>query len=240
MGQQMGPPPGLSQTAAGNLAEIAKGMESISLVDLGGEDASGPTAAEPSQESPTSAVDLQTPGEDEAVLELDLEAAGLQQKPKAHAAPAESPPPSPDVELAERNDAPATGDTQAAAPKRGSTTKLRGRASPAPAPERVRLLGQDPIAAGIAAVAIGLVLGLLVGSEVASRVNRDQLEPLHAELEEVVSRPLASRAGEIRTTAQVKSDLDQGHEDARSGFLLYWILTALPIAGALFFIRRPG
>ncbi len=212
-----------------SLSRVAQDAGAISLVDLDGEDRSSPGENRRLASDGASIPVPETgraPAGDEA-LELDLARAGLTSKPHGQSAPA-------------RALAPVAATPPAPAERPAQPAGSSHAASPAPAPERTRLLGDDAGLAGLIATAIGLVLGLVVASEVARRAERDEVTPLHVELKEAVNRPLAARAGEIRTASAVRGSLDQVHADVRSSFLLTWLVCALPVAGGLYLFRRPG
>jgi hypothetical protein len=177
--------------------------------------------------------------EEDAPLELDLEKAGLHGKKHGQSMPGEPAPAEAREEpAAEPAPAPPVASPPAEEPLRSAAPGLPGQASPAPRPDRVRLLGEDVVTAALLAAAIGLIAGLLVANESVRRAERDRLEPLRMELEQVVERPLAARAGEIRTSRAVKNDLAAAHDETRKNFFVMWLLTALPIGGGLFLIKR--
>jgi hypothetical protein len=116
---------------------------------------------------------------------------------------------------------------------------LAGARASAPSPGRERLLGDDRILAGLLAAGIGLAVGLLVATEATRRIERRELSPLHDELGQAIERPLAARAGEIRTAEAVRSDLKAAHDGLRGRFFGWWLGCGLALGTALFFAPRP-
>jgi hypothetical protein len=163
-------------------------------------------------------------------VELDLEGAGLKPPPSATVIEPEP--------GAVRAESPTTATTTA--PSTAVTPGARGNRSPAPLFESGPLLGSDSVTAALAALAIGLVLGLIPAFEVSRRNAANKLPALMEELEESVDRPLAARAGKIRAPKAIVSDAEDIYGDFRMTFLLVWFGVALPAAGVLWKIKRPS
>lgn len=175
-----------------------------------------------------------TPEFNDAELELDLDVAGPAQT--APAQPAKEPETEPSAESASA--APlseASGiDGQPELPEAG-----RIFASPAPAPV-VRLLGSDPITVALLAACIGLWVGILPAVKAARGVERDEILPREEELERVLDRPLAVRAGKVTPPQEIIGDLEGIYEGIRTRYYLTWLGVAIPIGLILGFVKRPG
>jgi hypothetical protein len=112
-------------------------------------------------------------------------------------------------------------------------------ASPAPAPV-VRLLGSDPITVALLAACIGLWVGLLPAIKAARGVERDEILPREEELERVIDRPLAVRAGKVTSPDEIARELKEVYGGIRSLYYLTWLGIAVPIGLILGFVKRPG
>jgi hypothetical protein len=254
VGRSGRPPwPGLAAIAS-NLDQASRTGEQA-LVDLDGEARpaarAGPGArnvpstqsgpADPSPARPTG------PADDEA-LELDFEKAGLKPGSRGMVAPGRTPPASsgPDhrPDRVATSSVPGSVATSGGARPTGAEASISASRSllrsPAPRPERIGLLGSDPVSAALRATAIALALGLVPAFEVTRRGERDRVLPLEDELVQVVERPLAARAGTVRTSKAVLDEVAALYGDLRSSFLLMWLGVAIPLGLALFWIRRPG
>jgi hypothetical protein len=161
-------------------------------------------------------------------LQLDFEKAGISSPVKGQAAPGEVRAPAPVVEP----NAIGVGMEPSAASASGM------QASPAPRGAKTGLFGSDRIMGFLIAAAIGLLLGIFPALQASKSLLRDSTEATIAEMEESVERPLAVRAGKLRSVAHIRSDLDLAYEAARSRFWTVWLGVALPLALGLGLIRR--
>lgn len=246
-GRVSGPPSIGADALVDSLARAADDPDAFSLVDLDGEDretepidissAEPPATLEPVASGEPATPRNPAPHEDPPAsgpgpsddLELDLERAGLSAPPRGMSAPGDdrAKPPTPVP--------PSPADSAAA-----TTPAASGSWVSRPAKEAAPggFLRGDLTALGLGAAAISLAVGLAVGTARANKVERTVIDPLLTELNAAVDRPLAARAGKIRTSAQIKGDIEAAASDARSRFLVGWLLTAVPLAGAAFFVGR--
>ena len=74
----------------------------------------------------------------------------------------------------------------------------------------------------------------------AQRAEREELLPREDDLSKVVERPLAARAGAVKTPNEVAAELDEAYRGVRLRFVLTWFAVALPVGLALGFIPRPA
>ncbi|RMG94595.1 MAG: hypothetical protein D6705_15765 [Deltaproteobacteria bacterium] len=206
-----------TQQLASKLSEVTAGIEPA-LVDLAGDEhheeppppvatvpASAPTPDEPrTAEAPTPA----GPTTDDGPLELDFDRAGIAPKARGQATP----------------EAPGAGDPTGASDHAPGVETARPSVSPrspdvrpAPDPWWAPLV-RDPAARALAAAAVGLLLALPVAYHVQSRAQRDLLGPLLAELETSADRPLAARAGTLRTVQEIRREIDDVAAKVRTRF----------------------
>jgi hypothetical protein len=169
-------------------------------------------------------------------------------KPAATPAPATGPLPSrfasplaqeePKLELdldAVRATRPAEPVAPAPMPMQSSTSSF-GWAGPT-GPNR--LLGSDPAATWMFALAIGFMLGLVVAFGVARSHARATVDPLEVELADAYAKPTDVELGELRPPDAIERD----RKDALGGvglrFWLVWLGVSVPVAAALAMIKRP-
>jgi hypothetical protein len=188
------------------------------LVELATGAGAAPQRAVTRAEASHGDVPLRGPSAADGRLELDLSRALEKPGELAAAAPA--------------------GSTARAAPV-ARAAPLAGARAAAPGLARERLLGEDRVLAGLLAAGIGLAAGLLVATEATRRIERRELSPLHDELAQAVERPLAARAGELRTVEAVLGDLEASHDGLRGRFFGWWLGCGLALGAALFFAPRP-
>ena len=170
--------------------------------------------------------------DDEPRLALDLDAAGLDTAPHGDAArPGSAPAASPGG---------ASAAPVAAAPRPPWLASQPPEREPWLRPlARPRLLGSDPLTIALGALAIGVLLGQLPAREVARRYERDHIAPLEVELAQVVERPLAVRAGELRPPQAVQADLEVAYAELATRYWAYWWACALPLALVVGLVPRP-
>jgi hypothetical protein len=181
---------------------------------------------DPSSEPP--AHPRASPGPEAADLQLDFAAAGLKSPIKGQAMPGRGsalPPPA---------DPPQATRLPAASPIPTGARPGDGHAGA----ERVGLLGRDRVAAGLLAAAIALAVAILPALQAARRLLRDDTGALLAELEDVVDRPLAVRAGDVRSPAAIASEIEQAYGAAGARYWTAWLSVAVPLGVVLTLLRR--
>lgn len=109
----------------------------------------------------------------------------------------------------------------------------------APVARPDKLLRFEAITAALWAAAIGLFVGVWPAHEAARRIDRERVGGLENELASSVERPLAVRAGRLRTPDAIAAALDDVYEDITSRFVSIWIGTGVLLAVGLFFAPRP-
>lgn len=180
--------------------------------------APAPASAPPAGPPPGMGPD---PGGD---LQLDFDAVGIDAK-KGQAVAGVEPVPVPVPESSNSQLAP-------------TASQALMRSPDAPATGKVGLFGSDRILGFLAAGAIGLLLALYPALEASRRYLKEESAPSIAQLEESVSRPLAVRAGDLRTPNEITGDLERVYAGTRSRFWTVWFGVAVPLGLALAFIRR--
>ena len=116
---------------------------------------------------------------------------------------------------------------------------IKGEGALRVGPERTALLGSDPVASWLFALAIGFSVGLVVAFGVARAHARSTLDPLEIELADAHAKPTDVELGHLRSPDAIEND----RQDALGGvglrFWLVWLGVSAPIAAALAMIKRP-
>lgn len=216
---------------AARLSEVTAGGEP-SLVDLGGAPPSEPS--EPARgDRPAPRVEAETraaAAADDGALELDYERAGIAPGTRGHAAPeAERPAPS--------SAAPPSSPAASQAAVSQAAMSRSGIRSPdvSRAPDSFwHALVGDRLSRALAALALGIVVALPVAWEASRRAGRDQLEPLLEELETSAARPLAARAGTVRSLPEIRRDLDRAAGRVRTRYTGVLLAVGLLFGGVVY------
>jgi hypothetical protein len=114
------------------------------------------------------------------------------------------------------------------------------RSSPSPVAERRGLLAADRPTAFLLAGAIGLLVGLYPALEASRRLLVDRSDEPLTELVDAVDRPLAVRAGELRSPAVIAGEIEASYDAARGRFWVVWLSIAVPVTLVLGSLRRPS
>jgi hypothetical protein len=102
-----------------------------------------------------------------------------------------------------------------------------------------RLLGSDPIATWLFALAIGFLVGLVVAFGVARARARTTVDPLEVELAEAYLGPTEVELGERRPPEAIESERREALAGVGLRFWLVWLGVSAPAAAALAMIKRP-
>jgi hypothetical protein len=237
-----GDSPGLDQSAAGSGSsasgsaptlhpepgerdlEVGKANLEIALDrDPGTGVAKAPTPASKPEPKPEPAPSRPSP-EGPADLALDFGAAGLDAPVKGQSAPGPTsneptpPPPTP----------PASEPAKAPPPR----TRAPG--------EKIGLFGEDRVFGFLVGGAIGLLVGIYPALQSGKGLVEEETRDAMVELEDAVERPLAVRAGDVRSPGEIAADIERTYGPARSRFWLVWLGIAIPVGAGLGLIRRPA
>ena len=133
-----------------------------------------------------------------------------------------------------------TRDDPSSAPpvKQSAPTYRRPGSRPSPAPLRRGLFAVDRATNLLVSGAIGLFVMIIPAKKVAESYETREVEPLIAELEASIERPLGVEAGVVEDPESLATKLDAGRRKIRLRYTLIWLLGGLPIGVALGLIPR--
>ncbi len=168
-------------------------------------------------------------------LELDFEAAGIQPPARIGRGPSSAPPPSPPQQ--------SQGYGSDAMPRRtragnigGTGASAAGRTSDQPG--LLELLRDDGVAALMLGMCVGLVVGLITAVQLQRSDARDMLPPLEEDLAAALNDPAAVEAGELDSPEKIEDDINITLDGMERSFLWAWLLTGLPLGLATSRLRR--
>jgi len=234
---------------AARLSEATSNLEDIALGSIAGDETSSITqlpSADPvrgvsPRAQPVSPAGRQAMSETDGYdpnssLQLDLSRAGLSaQQGVGQALPGQ---PRPGAIAAQTSTQDVAHAVAQGLPVAEASKSMLARQSPVVKPERVTLFGPDPVLAFLVAAAIGLLVGIVPAARSAANLYEDETAEAFAELEAVIDKPLAIRAGTVRAPAAIEGELAAVAGPTRIRFFLVWFAVALPITLVLGLIRR--
>jgi hypothetical protein len=151
-----------------------------------------------------------------AELEVDFAAAGMSPPPKR--GPAATPAP---VELGAERSASAMPRRTRAGHMGGTGASAAGHAHEGGGLRDA--FRNDGLAAVLVGLGVGLALSLVVALQVQRSGVRDRLPPLEEELAAALADPTGVATGKRRDPAAIESELDGALDDLQRSFLLWWL-----------------
>jgi hypothetical protein len=93
------------------------------------------------------------------------------------------------------------------------------------------------VAAVLLGLGVGLVLGLVLAMSIQRGAVRERLPPLEDELAAALNDPGGVRAGKHREPAAIEAELDDVLEELQRTFLLWWLAPGVVVGLGLSRLR---